>query len=107
MKSTISERYASLIGLALMYLWGVAALYWLDWVQSDVFFRQAFGFAGAILASVSGISLFLYIGEISSEVKELRKTNSFNEAEANEWRHQAQVAIAILEKERASNKHSP
>jgi len=40
---------------------------------------------------------------LESEVKELRSKKSFNEAQTKEWKDQAQLAISLLEKERAKN----
>ena len=103
MNQLISQRYASLIGLGLMYLWGVTLLVWVNWVQSEVIFVKVIGFSGAALASLSGLSVFLYVSGLESEVEELRSKNSFNEAQAEEWRDQAQLLISLLEKERAKN----
>ena len=103
MNQLIPERYAGLIGLGLMYLWGATLIVWVDWTQSEVVFVKIVGIAAAALASLSGLSAFLYINGLESEVKELRAKSSFNESQAKEWKDQAQLAISLLEKERAKN----
>ena len=103
MNQLIPERYAGLIGLGLMYLWGATLIVWVNWTQSEVIFVKIVGIAGAALASLSGLSAFLYVNGLESEVKELRANNSFNEAQAKEWKDQAQLAISLLEKERSKN----
>jgi hypothetical protein len=84
MNQLIPERYAGLIGLGLMYLWGATLIVWVDWAQSEVIFVKIVGFAGAALASLSGLSTFLYVSGLESEVKELRSKNSFYEAQEKE-----------------------
>lgn len=103
MSQLIPERYAGLIGLGLMYLWCATLLVWVDWTQSEVIFVKIIGFAGAALASLSGIAAFLYVNGLESEVKDLRAKNSFNESQAKEWKDQAQLAISLLEKERSKS----
>lgn len=103
MNQLIPERYAGLIGLGLMYLWGATLLVWVDWTQSEVVFVKIVGFAGAALASLSGVATFLYVNGLESKVKDLRAKNSFNEAQAKEWKDQAQLAISLLEKERSKS----
>ena len=103
MNQIISERYAGLIGFGLMYLLGATLLVWVDWTQSDIIFEKIVGVAGAVLASLSGVGTFFYVNGLESEVKELRAKNSFNEAQAKEWKDQAQLVISLLEKERSKS----
>lgn len=103
MNQLIPERYAGLIGFGLIYLWCATALVWVDWMQSDVIFVKIVGAAGSALASLSGVATFFYINGLESEVKDLRSKNSFNEAQAKEWKDQAQLAFALLEKERSKS----
>lgn len=86
-----------------MYLWGATLLFWVDWTQSEVIFVKVVGIAGTAMACLSGLATFLYINGLESELKELRAKNSFNEAQAKEWKDQAQLAISLLEKERSKN----
>ena len=103
MNQHIPERYAGLIGLGLMYLWGATLLVWVDWAQSEVIFVKIIGVAGAALASLSGVATFLYVNGLESEVKDLRAKSSCIEAQAKEWKDQAQLAISLLEKGRSKN----
>lgn len=101
MNQLIPKRYAGFIGLGLMYLWGSTLLVWIDWTQSEIIFNKIIGISGAALASLSGLATFLYVNGLESDVKDLRAKNSFNEAQAKEWKDQAQLAISLLEKERS------
>ena len=103
MNQLIPEKYAGLIGLGLMYLWGATLFVWVDWTQSSVIFVKVVGIAGAVLASLSGVAAFLYVNGLESEIKDLRAKNSFNAAQAKEWQDQAQLAISLLEKERSKS----
>ncbi|TKB66209.1 MAG: hypothetical protein E8D52_17770 [Nitrospira sp.] len=103
MSQLIPERYAGLIGLGLMYLWGATLLVWVGWIQSYGILEKIVGVTGVALASLSGIATFLYVNGLESEVKDLRAKNSFNEAQAKEWKDQAQLAISLLEKERSKS----
>lgn len=103
MEQLIPQRYAGLVGLGLMYLWGATLLVWVDWIQSEVLFVKVFGIVGAALASLSGIAVFLYVSSLESQLKKIKEKNEFHEAQAKEWMDQAQLAISLLEKERAKN----
>lgn len=101
MNQLIPERYASLVGLGLMYLWAATVLIWVDWIQSEVLVVKIVGIVGTALASLSGLTAFLYVNGIESELKDLREKHSLSEAQAKDCRDQAQLLISLLEKERA------
>lgn len=103
MAQTIPQRYAGLIGLGLMYLWGTTLLVWVDWTQSDVLLVKSIGIIGALLASITGIAIFLYVSGLETQLRTIKEKNAFNETQAQEWKGQSQLAISLLEKERAKN----
>ena len=84
MTQLIPERYSGLVGLGVGYLWVVTVLFWMDWTQSEVIFVKIVGFAAAALASLSGLSVFLYVDGLESEVKDLRSKNCFYEEQAKD-----------------------
>lgn len=91
------------MGLGLMYLWGATLLVWVDWTQSEVIFVKVVGIAGAALATLSGLATFVYVSGLESKLHDLAEKNSFNEAQAKEWRDQAKLAVSLLEKERSKD----
>lgn len=103
MEQTIPQRYAGLIGLGLMYLWGTTLLVWGDWIQSDVLLVKCIGIMGALLASLSGLAIFLYVSDLETQLRSIKEKNALNETQAQEWKDQSQLAISLLEKERAKN----
>ncbi|MEO7861331.1 MAG: hypothetical protein ABIU05_12970 [Nitrospirales bacterium] len=84
MDPIIPKRYAGLVGLGLMYLWGATLLSWADWAQSEVVFSKVVGIAGMALASLSGIAAFLYVNGLESQVKRLQEKNESYETQAKE-----------------------
>lgn len=106
MSYVIPSRYAGLIGLGLMYLWGATLTGWVGWSQSDVLLVKVVAIVGMLLASASGISTFLYVNDLEVQLRKLRETSEFFETQAKEWMDQSQLAISLLEKERAANGRS-
>ena len=104
MTRLIPERYAGLVAFGIMYLWVSTILLWVEWTKSESNLLQIIGFAGAILASVSGLAIFFYTNGLESELKDLKAKNSFHESQANEWKEQAQCVIDVLEKERSERR---
>jgi hypothetical protein len=69
----IPKRYASLIGLGVMFMWASAIVAWSGLWTSDNLIAKTLGLLGACLVSVSGIAIFLYT---SSLEERLNKQNS-------------------------------
>jgi len=100
MHETIPKKYAGLIGLGLMFMWGCAILYWVEWTNSYSTFENVIGTVGGMLVSASGLGIFLYTNDIESKLKEQEKQNAFNREQAEYWQDQAQTVIEVLERER-------
>lgn len=100
------KRYAALVGIGMMYLWGATLLAWVDWWRSEIIVVKTVGIVGMALASLSGIAAFFYVNDLESQVKMLKEKKEFLEDQAKEWMNQAQLAISLLEKERNKNGHS-
>lgn len=100
MDQLISKRYAGLIGLGLMYLWGCAIIVWVDWTQSEVLFVKVVGIGGFALAFLSGIAIIFYVTGLESQLEKEKENNKLYKAQAKAWREQAQLATSQLEKER-------
>ena len=103
MEQIIPERYAGIIGIGVMYLWGTASVTWVSWAQSEVLFMKIIGVAGALLASLCGIAIYLYVSGIESQLRVTREKIVLYENEAKIWSEQAQLAISHLEQDRAKS----
>jgi hypothetical protein len=103
MEKTLPRRYTALIGFGLIYLWATTLIVWVDWSQSDVLFVKSIGVIGASLASLSGIAIFLHVSDLETQLRASKEKNALNEALAQEYKDQSQLAILLLEKERSKS----
>lgn len=102
MDSAGPDRYAGMLGLGLMYLWGATLFGWIEWYQSEILFVKVVGIIGMVLASLTGISTFLYVNGLESKLKQSQEKSEFYEAQAKAWMNQTQQAA----RERATHEHS-
>lgn len=91
MDNETRKKYAGIIGIGFLYMWGCAVFYWID--SSHKFI----GFVGAALVSVSGIAISFYTSSIEEELKISMQRSEENSAEAEFWKSQAQVVMTKLE----------
>lgn len=101
------KRYAGLIGLGLMYLWGCAIIVWVDWTQSEVLFVKVVGIGGLALASLSGIAVFFYVNGLESQLKKEKENNKLYKEQVKVWREQAELASSQIEMNVGGNKEHP
>lgn len=97
MNEIIPKRYAGLVGLGIMFMWGSGLLAWVDLWKSSPIAAKIAGLLGSCLISASGIAIFLYTSSLEEEANRLKQRSDSNEAEARMWKTQAQEAMARIE----------
>ena len=96
-----SNKYASWIGVGLMFMWGCAIIPWANFSNSYQLWIKVIAFLGAALVSACGIAVFLYVGNLEEKLRQSIERSNYNEVNAEYWKDQTQVAISFLEKERS------
>lgn len=64
----MKDRKIGLIGLGVMFMWCCALLPWIDLWNSSATLKQALGFFGAALVSLSGLAVLLYASHLEKRV---------------------------------------
>ncbi len=67
---------AGLIGLGVLFMWCCALLFCLGMTDGQGTLRQLAGYAGAVLVSLSGISILLYASGLEKDVAHLKESVS-------------------------------
>lgn len=68
-----TSKWAGLIGLGLMFVWGCALLFWIDFADGYATWKKAVGFVGAGLVSLSCLALFMYTSRQEQRAAELEQ----------------------------------
>jgi len=69
----IKKNYEPLLGLGMMYVWGCAALGWIDWWNAREFILNAIAFGGTALVSLVMLGAFLHISSQEERIKALEE----------------------------------
>ena len=69
----IKKNYEPLLGLGMMYVWGCAALGWIDWWNAKEFMLNAIAFGGTALVSLVMLGAFLHISSQEERIKALEE----------------------------------
>ena len=90
MNEIIPRRYVGLVGVGLMFMWGLALLFCVNlWKSSDSVVK-AIGLLGSGITSASGIAIVLYTDSLEQKVQRLKDCSDSHAAEARFWRTQAE-----------------
>ena len=71
MNEIIPRKYSGIVGLGLLYLWGCAAFFWVDWLNSYSALEKVIGIIGSLFVAASGIAVFIYTNSVESRLREL------------------------------------
>jgi len=69
----IKKNYEPLLGLGMMYVWGCAALGWVDWWNAREFILNAIAFGGSALVSVVMLGTYMHMNKQEQKIKELEE----------------------------------
>ena len=86
------KRYAKLIGLGVLFIWGSALVSWVPWLNSVSIVTQAIAVIAVGITTASGISVLFYCDSLEQQVTHLHHENSLYKEEALQYRHAAQIA---------------
>jgi hypothetical protein len=69
----IKKNYEPLLGLGMMYVWGCAALGWIDWWNAREFILNAIAFGGMALVSIIMLGIYMHMNKQEQKIKELEE----------------------------------
>ena len=97
LQSVVPKRYAGLVGLGLMFMWGSALMTWMNLWESTSLLMKTLGLLGLALVTASGLAIAFYTNGIEQELKEAIEQSQRNAEAAREYRNQAKNALDFID----------